>query len=174
MLGKDKELQDHQDARVKKIIEPQNAELGFSFDRWVTVDSPTWQRLPIVQLRRYLGIECDYGMNFNSFDECWKDLEVLTLTDSFYDEDVGSFRNRVFGAVCMRRDNGQVFLEWAWVHPFWRNKGVLAGAWGEIIERFEEGFFVRTPVSATMSGFLRKVGHIDSITNPSLFQMPNS
>ncbi len=164
----EQELLDHDDARIHKRIIPQKPPVGKQFEEWVTIDSPEWQRLPIVQFRRYLGIECDYGMSFDASDECWEKLEVHTITDRYYDEDECAMKSWLVGAICMVREESQSRLGWAWIHPFWRNKGKLEKAYQNIKNRFNEGFYIERPVSPSMIGALRKLNHVDTITNPKL------
>lgn len=61
----------------------------------------------------------------------------------------------VYGACCFRlRKNGWA-LQWAWLHPYKRNQGVLREAWPFFRARFG-AFDVEWPISDAMLAFLRK------------------
>lgn len=143
----------YRDAVSSKIIRPQKAKVGKTFDAWITQESPVWQRRCVVQLRRYLYLECDYGMFFDDSFECWKSLEVFPFLDQFFDESRHESRQWMIGAVCFSRDTKPHLLEFCWLHPFWRNQGLLRRAWPEFEKRFGN-FEIEPPISGAMSGFL--------------------
>lgn len=61
-----------------------------------------------------------------------------------------SFRTREFKDVGRTR-----VLQWIWLHPYWRNHGMLTKLWPTL--RAEQGdFFTKPPLSPAMEAFLRK------------------
>jgi hypothetical protein len=68
----------------------------------------------------------------------------------------------VIGAACFRwhewKDAPDSFaLDWVWFHPYERRKGYLSSSWPYFRWRFGE-FWVETPLSEAMIGFLKKHG----------------
>lgn len=147
---------DYRDATISKIVRPQKAKVGKTFDVWITQQSPVWQRRCVVQIRRYLHLECDYGMSFDDSFDCWKSLEVFPLLDKFYDDLRHESRQWMIGAVCFSDDKNLPLLKFCWLHPFWRNQGLLKRAWPRFVERFGE-FQIEPPISGAMSGFLESL-----------------
>ena len=53
-------------------------------------------------------------------------------------------------------------LEWVWIHPFFRNRGLLEQLWPHLEKRFAP-FHISGPRSTAMKGFLKRVGYIEVI-----------
>ncbi len=51
------------------------------------------------------------------------------------------------------------WLDWVWIHPFFRHKGYLSRAW-PTFKNVYGNFIVQRPYSKPMECFLKKVGHI--------------
>lgn len=67
------------------------------------------------------------------------------------------------GACCFRTrrikgSESSVGLQWIWIHPYFRRKGVLTKHWPFLVEQHGD-FFAEPPLSPAMDGFLRKVGY---------------
>ncbi len=52
-------------------------------------------------------------------------------------------------------------LCWIWLHPYYRNKGILSKKWQLFQKEFGENFYVEPPFSRAMEKFLSKVGYKD-------------
>jgi hypothetical protein len=63
----------------------------------------------------------------------------------------------VIGAASFRWRGDHTALQWVWVHPYRRGRGVLRAAWPMLCERFP-WFRVEEPVSEAMWRFLRRAG----------------
>lgn len=135
-------MNDYEDARLKKIIRPQVSRKPFPV--WCNDKSPVWVRRPIIQLRRYLAIECDYGFSWDMSDEGWKNTEIRTFTDNEHHWLIGYAAFDTEAAT---------YLSSAWIHPFYRNRGFLKSAWKELVARF--GHFDVDMPNKAMSAFLR-------------------
>ena len=147
------------------MIEPQLARKGRFFEKWVTVLSPEWQREACVQIRRYQSRECDDGMLMDTSVSCWKNTEVRTVCQRFYDNNQ-TCRQGLVGAVAFERDvmfeDGiqRPMLQFCWLHPFYRGKGKLKRLWPEFEPRFGS-FVVSEPRSHAMTRFLLSIGYIE-------------
>lgn len=63
-----------------------------------------------------------------------------------------------YGAACFReREEGGPALQWVWIHPYLRRKGLLSDAWNMFEERHPR-FAVELPLSPAMLAFLEKRG----------------
>ena len=58
------------------------------------------------------------------------------------------------GFTC--RDDRPHILEWVWLHPYLRRRGVLRSAWHTLEDR-HSAFAVRSPISPAMEAFLERV-----------------
>ena len=73
---------------------------------------------------------------------------------------------RIVGACAFRaRANGWT-LDWAWVAPNWRRKGVLRRYWPRLVSEFGD-FHLEFPVSPGMTAFVQKCG---TETQKTVFQ----
>ncbi|MEL0658400.1 hypothetical protein V6255_04525 [Psychromonas arctica] len=148
---------DYNDATVNCIIRPQPSEVGRYFDEWVNINSDLWQKERIVQIRRYQSIECRDGMSMDTSSACWQSIDVFPLTGDLPDKKTGDTRQYLVGGVCFKTyREGKVVLEFCWIHPFWRNRGLLKKNW-EIFEDKFGDFFVSNPRTKSMKGFLNSI-----------------
>lgn len=149
----------------ESVIEPQVARYGLKFQTWIDIRSPQWQREACVQLRRYQSRECDDGMSMDASSECWVKVECRAFSEKIYKPD-GRMRMGLIGAVGFERDvvfeDGRKLnvMQFAWLHPFCRNKGFVKSAWPEFIRRFGK-FYVSTPRSPSMQALLKQVAYSD-------------
>lgn len=71
-------------------------------------------------------------------------------------EHIGHHPHRVIGGACFgERDDNTFFLDWVWLHPFARNRGVLKKVWGNFKCRFDD-FTLTEPLSSHMKSFIEK------------------
>lgn len=61
------------------------------------------------------------------------------------------------GACCFYHEEEAWVLDWVWMHPYFRHKGVFRNAWPEFIEKYGK-FKISKPYSAEMERFLKKAG----------------
>jgi hypothetical protein len=47
-------------------------------------------------------------------------------------------------------------LEWVWIHPFYRGKGLLSGAWKSFEKKYGQNFNIELPLSHALIGFLKR------------------
>ena len=146
-------------SRTKVIANFSRIHLNFVPDRYdrepllpVLPGSPMRLRVEVERLARYLRSEFDYGMQFDRNDS--DPYAAYLLTDS------GSAPSVWAGACCFRERDyaaaGDVqTLDWVWIHPYLRRKGLLARHWPTL--RANHGdFAVEPPVSEAMARFLHK------------------
>ena len=72
--------------------------------------------------------------------------------ESLYNSDF----DLAFGGGAMRETNGKWCLEWVWIHPFKRRKGVLTATWPNLKNYY--GDFLVNRASEPMRRFLEKQG----------------
>jgi hypothetical protein len=78
---------------------------------------------------------------------------------------------RILGAISFRwrepRDEPAFWgLQWVWIAPKMRRRGILSSRWAVFRERFGD-FVVESPVSETMQAFLSKHGDTHLMDWPS-------
>ncbi len=133
-------MNDYEDARIKNIIRPQVSRKPFPV--WCDDKSPAWVRRPIVQLRRYLAAECGYGFSWDTSDEGWKNTQIRTFSDN-------DQHHWLIGYAAFDTEDTP-YLSSVWIHPFYRNRGILKGAWKELVARFGD-FDVDLPNKAMLA-----------------------
>jgi hypothetical protein len=133
----------------------------------VTVESPLVLRKAVYQCARWFKKEfqydyTQYGYNGREDDPnhvafLWPHPDSILLLGN--DE----FVLAIIGACCFRWRNDYWnqdhcwAMQWMWLHPFYRHRGLLSQAWGGF--RGEFGSFVaEPPLSDAMEGFLGKQG----------------
>lgn len=126
----------------------------------VTSGSPISYRRAVTELAHYFRREFQY-------DFVQYDVQVepsarafLWLTYRTVEESA-----RVVGACCFRwrvyRDTKcppRWAMQWIWLHPYHRRRGLLSAMWPYFKRRFGE-FNVEGPLSEAMDGFLQKQGY---------------
>lgn len=145
------------------VIKPLLAPPDRNFDLPITKHSEFWQREYCVQIRRYLGLECNCGMNMVS--DGWDEtIEIWPLTEtSFSQPEQECGVETMIGAVCFQKIDyegiGLIWcMEFCWIHPFYRSRGLLRGKWSHF-ERKYKTFAVGRPLSKSMEAFLQNVGY---------------
>lgn len=151
------ELYGFQEAKIDKIIRPQKPRARSDFDLWVTKDSAIWQRKHFVQIRRYQSIECDDGMAMDTSDRCWQEFVGYSFLRDYYVESSETLKQWLVGCVGFSHNETETTLEFCWIHPFWRGRGLLKEAWPSFSKRFG-AFDVSQPRSNAMQGFLSSIG----------------
>lgn len=125
----------------------------------VTHKSPKQLRKCVYEIARMFRREFDYdfvqyGYKGDDYDpDC-----VAYLWHAPDNKDLTLRRRSACGVACFRlRETGHA-LQWIWLHPFLRNKGVLSLAWPTFVDRHPE-FDVEWPMSKAMKAFLAKVNY---------------
>jgi len=149
----------YEEARSMGVIRPLHAPEGKEFDQWIDKNSALWMREGIVQIRRYLSLECDYSFSFDASEECWENLIVYTYTGYYLKEsNTESVYKSLIGAVAFDKvefEDGKTeyVLRFCWIHPFCRNRGLLKESWRTLSFRFKD-FLVERPLTPAMKVFL--------------------
>lgn len=50
-------------------------------------------------------------------------------------------------------------MQWVWMHPYYRCKGLLSKAWPHFVEYYGKDFHCEPPLSFEMQRFLKKMNH---------------
>lgn len=119
-------------------------------------------RSALEKFARYFKAEFRYDNLQYSADEHDEDCICFLFTESAMDvctEKHTQMPTRCFGGVCFRKtqsDNGEKWiLYWVWLHPFFRNRGILSKHWKHFRTQFCD-FIVEPPLSSAMQSFLGK------------------
>lgn len=121
---------------------------------WVDVSSPKWKRKAVYD--RALEFKRELGYDF-----------VQWQTDPDYDSEAVGFlfsddEDRIVGACAFRpqpagRGKNPWRLDWIWMCPDARRRGLLGHQWDRFRQRFGV-FDIEPPISEAMQAFLRKRG----------------
>ena len=160
------QLQKHYEDISNGIIRPQLAPESKKFDAPINGSSAEWQRQACVQIRRYQSRECQDGMSMDTSPECWENVEVWPMTETYYPDEENNFEGLI-GAIGFEKNveyaylsEKQTVLQFCWIHPFHRNKGLLKKQWPKLLKSYGP-FLVSPPKTNQMQGFLKSVGYSD-------------
>lgn len=148
---------DFKEAAQMKILRPQTAAKGRSFDSWITSESSEWQRLAVVQLTRYLSLEANYKQDLIEHVTAWEESRttVFPITEIVTCR-MGIDRQALIGIVTFNQLGVNPVLYHCYLHPFFRGKGFMKRAWTKIQLRYPR-FEVEEPLTRAMKGFLSSV-----------------
>lgn len=128
----------------------------------VRTSSPIDTRNALERFARYFKAEFHYDNVQYFADEHNNDCIGFLFTESALDivtYEHEQMPTRCSGGCCFRKekweDGYKWVLYWVWLHPFFRNKGVLSKHWKYFQEHFGD-FIVWPPISKTMQSFIDK------------------
>ena len=115
----------------------------------VSPNSPIMLRKQVQEFAFYFQREFDYDFVQYLAKEKTSYSAYLIANQDFY-------RPRMWvGACCFRERSSGNALQWIWIHPFWRNRGILKASWPALREH-HGNFAVEGPLSPAMESFLLK------------------
>lgn len=112
----------------------------------VTKESPIPQRQIVERFARYFKMEMDYE----------KQQYFITDEDD-YKAFLFSLEGYWVGASVFRKREGEYRLQWIWMHPFARRRGLLRDNWMKWESYFGK-FKIEGPISNDMRNFLQRQG----------------
>lgn len=123
----------------------------------VRPNSKVWKHREVYARARQFRREM--GFDFVQWECNRKGKEADPYVHGFlFGDDTGTFpRGTIVGACAFRWREDHWGLQWIWINPQVRRKGVLARRWGRYVEHFGD-FEVEAPLSASMSAFVRRYG----------------
>lgn len=143
------------------LIRPIPAPVGASYDEEITINSPDWQKLACVALRRYQSKECHDGMQWDTSDDGWIDVIAYPFIEEIQSIDNSGYRQCLVGLVTINNSNANSpYLSTVWIHPFYRRGGLLSKLWQKLQERYGNNFEIEQP-NENMKAFLKSVKHAD-------------
>ncbi|MDI3440222.1 hypothetical protein QLG07_12195 [Erwinia sp. V90_4] len=143
------------------FVRPIPAPVGALYDEEITINSPNWQKLACVALRRYQSKECHDGMHMDITDHCWIDVIAYPFIEEIQSMDNSGNRQCLVGLVTIINSNANSpYLSTVWIHPFYRRRGLLSKLWPKLQERYGSNFEIEQP-NVNMKAFLKSVKHAD-------------
>ncbi len=143
------------------LIRPIPAPMGASYDEEITINSPDWQKLACVALRRYQSKECHDGMLWDTTDNGWIDVVAYPFIKEIQSMDNSDYRQYLVGLVTINNSNANSsYLSTVWIHPFYRRGRLLSNLWPKLQERYGSNFEIEQP-NENMKAFLKSVKHAD-------------
>ena len=127
----------------------------------VSTTSAIAHRKAVYKMAQYFGAERN-SMTLYGWDGREDDINSTAYLWVYKDWLVNG-KVPCVGACCFRqREEGGPALQWIWLHPFVRRKGILSGSWS-LFEKNHPNFAAERPLSESMLRFLEKRGHKDGI-----------
>jgi len=129
---------------------------------WVDIWSSSKLKKFVYRIAVYFRREFDYS--FVQYSEEEDDLThraflfLSKANDKYYDKNI----YRILGGGCFRhrkpQDRPEYYaLQWIWIHPYMRRKGILTKVFDEFMNKFGQ-FRVESPYSVEIKSFLEKGG----------------
>jgi len=128
-------------------------------EKYVTRSSPKRIKEAVFKIAKYFRREGNYDFTqFNLEDK--EDYQVYLFKREYFNGRTGDEGSEIFGCACFRWRENEEFsarwsMQWVWLHPYFRNQGLLKNVWPEFIEKFGANFFIETPYSRAMLEFLK-------------------
>jgi|GEM_PF-979627 len=128
-------------------------------DPFITRNSPRNVRTAVHRIAQYFKREEGYDFTQFSIDDT-TDYSVYLFYYRKYNYRRQENSSEIFGAASFRRRayenvSERWCLQWIWIHPYLRNKGLLKEAWPVFQEKYGNDFLPETPYSKAMVAFLR-------------------
>ena len=143
------------------LIRPIPAPIGASYDEEITINSPDWQKLACVALRRYQSKECHDGMQWDTTDHGWTEVIAYPFVEEIQSMDNSGYRQCLVGLVTINNSNANSpYLSTVWIHPFYRRRGLLSKLWPKLQELYGSNFEIERP-NENMKAFLKSAKHAD-------------
>ena len=96
-------------------------------------------------------------MAMDTSDRCWQEFVGYSFLRDYYVESSETLKQWLVGCVGFSHNETETTLEFCWIDPFWRGRGLLKEAWPSFSKRFG-AFDVSQPRSNAMQGFLSRIG----------------
>jgi hypothetical protein len=133
-----------------------------AFPTWVTRSTNSAVKRAVEKLASYFHRELGY--DFIQYEATDHDDNCIAYTwdEQCFVRSKGEMGYQMFGAACFRYgrrmgvDFEGWFLQWVWLHPYFRHHGYLSRAWPKFLERFSRSFIPEWPYSAPIKSLLRK------------------
>ena len=121
----------------------------------VNIDSPKSHRIAVRKLAQFFRREFHY--DFVQYDEDDGDSACVAYLWAAPDCILENWRIHCIGACCFRHREKAYALQWVWMNPFFRCRGLLSEAWPRF-EKAHGDFQIEPPLSYAMEGFLTAIG----------------
>lgn len=150
-----------------RTVKPQLVPIGKSFEQWITIDSPAFQKRAVGRLQRFMAQETGY--RYEALDQlsCWRDtFEVLSITTEIVrtGQDPAIYEAMV-GFVWFTLDHDIPTLYNCYLHPSYRGENdqhnLMVRAWTTVNERFSR-FDIEPPITGAFNSFLQKTMYVDN------------
>lgn len=138
----------------------------------VTSSSPQEEKDALEQFAWYFKLEKKYNSKQYDANNHSTNTVGYLFTDSAMDiQEEAYYQNgmptRCSGGCAFQKIGSDWVLCWVWIHPFYREQGVLSQQWTTFVDDMGD-FFIESPISNAMESFLKKHPAHQSIKLPSL------
>lgn len=123
----------------------------------VNSDSNKSTKNALYKMALYFKREFQYDfVQYDQDENDDKNTKCFIFCDPEYDNKVSAYGGCVFRYRAQWENiENHWALQWIWLHPFRRNRGILSAEWGNFQRLFGDNFMVESPLSASMEQFLK-------------------
>lgn len=149
-------------ARLKRLLEPRpdrrfaNRLQRHSNPELVDTSAPFWMHQEVYE--RALRFKRDFRYDFLQWNGCQAKKATPTYQGYLFADHTGTHPPAtIVGACAFALRQGRWSLDWIWVTPSMRRKGVLSHRWQAFLDRYGD-FDIEHPLSDAMEAFVRQNG----------------
>lgn len=149
-------------ARLKRLLEPRpdrrfaNRLQRHSNPELVDISAPFWMHQEVYE--RALRFKRDFRYDFLQWNGCQSKKATPTYQGYLFADHTGTHPpGTIVGACAFALRQGHWSLDWIWVTPSMRRKGVLSHRWQAFLDRYGD-FDIEHPLSDAMEAFVRQNG----------------
>lgn len=149
-------------ARLKRLLEPRpdrnfaNRLQRHPSPELVDTSSPFWMHQEVYE--RALRFKREFHYDFVQWNGCQSKKATPTYQGHLFADHTGTYPpGSIVGACAFAHRQGKWSLDWVWVIPSMRRKGILSHRWQAFLERYGD-FDIEHPLSEAMEAFVRRNG----------------
>lgn len=149
-------------ARLKRLFEPRpdsrfaNRLQRHATPELVDTNAPFWMHQEVYE--RALRFKRDFRYDFIQWNGCQSKKATSTYQGYLFADNTGTHPpGTIVGACAFALRQGSWSLDWIWVTPSMRRKGVLSYRWQAFLDKYGD-FDIEHPLSDAMEAFVRRSG----------------
>lgn len=149
-------------AKLKRLLEPRpdrrfaNRLQRHSNPELVDTSAPFWMHQEVYE--RALRFRRDFRYDFLQWNGCQSKKATPSYQGYLFADHTGTYPpGTIVGACAFALRHGRWSLDWIWVTPSMRRKGVLSHRWQAFLDRYGD-FDIEHPLSDAMEAFVRRNG----------------
>ena len=122
----------------------------------VVIKSPAEHRRAVWRISQFFRREFGYDFDQYEYEGKESDPDHVAYLWVPPDVELAGWRVHCIDATCFRKREASMRMEWVWLNPFFRSRGLLGNAW-PMLKAIHGEFQLCPPLSPAMEGFLKSL-----------------